>query len=85
MHEGVVDILSPKGPLLRLVALGSIDLQWVLSWVGMVGLVGDSPLTRGEVSLVVNLCELKWLHNRGKGAHLTALGMLCSWCGCVLW
>ncbi len=50
----------PKGPLLRLVALGSVDLQWGLDVVWFCGfVVGNSPSTNGKVSLVLNPCEWK--------------------------
>ncbi len=72
-----------NGPLQRLAALGRVDLQWRLGtgWCGRVG-VGDSPLTSGEVSLVVNPCILKWSRSRGKGVDGAICGLLVGWCGC---
>ncbi len=37
---------------------------------------GDSPLTNGGVTFVLNLFVQKWFHNRGKDANMAAMGVL---------
>ncbi len=61
MKEWVISCF-PKGPFLRVLALGSVDLQWGLyaGWCGMIG-SGDSPSTDGGIFLGMNPCAMKWL------------------------
>ncbi len=54
-----------------------------MGWYGGF-VVGNSPSTNVEVSLVANPWLLKWLRKRGKVADLSVLGMLVIWFGCVV-